>query len=223
MSSLFDVLPATLPVLLAVLVLLDRRLLRACSLFVLFALTVALTWWRLGFIWLALLETLLGAVLTGAFLFHALGISPARGASPARPSHGQDPVPLIWRRTLIHLIPVLALMGMLAAALASLPVSDSSPAVRWSGLVLVGLGLWAFALHTHLLRRLLAFNITGTGIFLLLMTLVGETTTAAGQGLVITGLAVALLGTALGALLIRRLDALAPSQQPSPVNGGQVS
>ncbi|MBA2780992.1 NADH-quinone oxidoreductase subunit K [Halomonas kenyensis] len=73
---------------------------------------------------------------------------------------------------------------------------------------LIGLGLWAFALHRHLLRRLLAFNVIGTGIFLILMALVGDRNTAAGHGLVVTGLLVALLGTALGALLIRRLNRL---------------
>ncbi|RDB42857.1 NADH-quinone oxidoreductase subunit K [Halomonas sp. DQ26W] len=223
MPPLVDVLLATLPVFLAAFALLDRHLVRACSLFVLFALVVALNWWQLGFIWLALLETLLGAALTGAFLFHALGIGPARRAPPVRRSHGQDPLPLTWRRGLVHLMPVLALLGMLAAALASLPASDTSPAARWSGLVLVGLGLWVFNLKAHLLRRLLAFNITGTGIFLLLMTLVGEAGTAAGQALVITGLVVAWLGTVLGALLIRRLGALATHHESTLINDGQAS
>lgn len=223
MPPLDDVLLATLPVLLAAFVLIDRHLVRACSLFVLFALAVALTWWKLGLIWLALLETLLGAALTGAFLFHALGVGLIRRTRAAGVIHGMDPVPLIWRRGLVHLLPVLALLGMLSAALASLPASESSLAARWSGLVLIGQGLWAFALHTHLLRRLLAFNITGTGIFLLLMSLVADTAPALGQGLVITGLAVAWLGTALGALLIRRLAALEQRHEATPANGGQAS
>ncbi|MCE9683709.1 NADH-quinone oxidoreductase subunit K [Halomonas alkalisoli] len=223
MPPLDDVLLVTLPVLLAAFVLLDRHLVRACSLFVLFALAVALAWWKLGFLWLAMLETLLGAALTGGFLFHALGVGLAGRTPTVRLAHARDPVPLIWRRGLVHLLPVLALLGMLAAALGSLPASDGSLAARWSGLALIGLGLWAFALHTHLLRRLLAFNITGTGIFLLLMSLVGKTAPAAGQGLVITGLVVALLGTALGALLVRRLGALVPSREPASASDGQAS
>ncbi|MCE8050033.1 hypothetical protein HOP61_01820 [Halomonas daqingensis] len=91
-------------------------------------------------------------------------------------------------------------------ALASL--ADASGPLRAGGLGLIGLGLWAFALHRHLLRRLLAFNVIGTGIFLILMGLVGDRHPAAGHGLVVTGLLVALLGTALGALLIRRLSGL---------------
>ncbi|PMR77949.1 Na+/H+ antiporter subunit C [Billgrantia endophytica] len=109
---------------------------------------------------------------------------------------------------------------MLATALADMPASDSIAATRWSGQVLVGLGLWAFALHRHLLRRLLAFNIIGTGIFLVLMTLVGEAATAAGHGLVMTGLMVALLGTVLGALLIRRLDTLDAQRVVGSESGG---
>ena len=223
MPPLDDVLLATLPVLLAAFALFDRHLVRACSLFVLFALTVALTWWQLGFAWLALLEVLLGAVLTGAFLFHALGIGLVRLTPTVRLIHLRDPMPWIWRRAIVHLAPVLALLGMLMAALASLPAGESSLAARWSGLVLLGLGLWTFALHAHLLRRLLAFNITGTGIFLLLMSLVANTSPAAGQGLVITGLVVAWLGTALGALLIRRLAALEQHHEATAANGGQAS
>ncbi|WP_205738374.1 NADH-quinone oxidoreductase subunit K [Billgrantia endophytica] len=220
MPPLDDVLLAMPPVLLAALVLFDRHLVRACSLFVLFALAVALTWWWLGFIWLALLEILLGAALTGACLFHALGISPVGGAPQTRLTHWKDPVVLTWRRGLGQSIPALAALGMLATALADMPASDSIAATRWSGQVLVGLGLWAFALHRHLLRRLLAFNIIGTGIFLVLMTLVGEAATAAGHGLVMTGLMVALLGTVLGALLIRRLDTLDAQRVVGSESGG---
>ncbi|MCG6659612.1 hypothetical protein HOP52_17820 [Halomonas campisalis] len=193
----------------AALALFDRQLIRACALFVLFALTVALAWWRLGFPWLALLEVLLGAALTGAFLFHALGVMPWARAPRGRLSRWRDPVPLNWRRGFFRLLPALAAVGMLGIALASLPAINEAPGpLRLSGTVLFGLGLWAFALQRHLLRRLLAFNIIGTGIFLLLMSLAREVSPAAGQGLVITGLVVALLGTMLGALLIRRLNGL---------------
>ncbi|MCE8032801.1 hypothetical protein EKK97_06320 [Billgrantia tianxiuensis] len=111
---------------------------------------------------------------------------------------------------------------MLGLALSALGVSPTG-SLRPAGLGLLGLGLWAFALHRHLLRRLLAFNVIGTGIFLILMSLAGEGAVVAGQGLVVTGLVVALLGTALGALLIRRLEGLGPSSHMTPAKGDGTS
>ncbi|MGY6567032.1 NADH-quinone oxidoreductase subunit K [Billgrantia aerodenitrificans] len=206
MPPLLDALLALTMVALAASALLDRQLVRACSWFVAFAVSVALTWWSVGFAWLALLELLLGALLTGAFLFHALDVKLWAGVPRRRLVRWRDPVPLTWRRGLLRLLPALAVLAMLGMALVSL--ADSTGPLQVSGLVLIGLGLWAFVLHRHLLRRLLAFNIIGTGIFLILMGLVGEQHPAAGHGLVVTGLLVALFGTALGALLIRRLSAL---------------
>lgn len=196
-------------VVMAGVLLFDRHLVRACAVFVLFALTVAVAWWQLGFVLLAVLEVLLGAVLTGAFLFLALGIRRGGVAPRGRLARWRDPVPLTRRRGLARLLPALVAMGMLGLALATLPEARrGSDPLGLAGMALLGLGLWAFALHRHLLRRLLAFNVIGTGIFLLLISLVRDTAPAAGTGLVITGLVVALLGTALGALLIRRLNAL---------------
>ena len=206
MPPFLDALLALAMVALAALVLLDRHLVRACAWFVAFAVSVALTWWRVGFAWLALLELLLGALLTGAFLFYALDVKLWAGAPQVRLARWRDPVPLTWRRGLLRLLPALAVLAMLGMALASL--ADTSGPLRAGGLGLIGLGLWAFALHRHLLRRLLAFNVIGTGIFLILMGLVGDRHPAAGYGLVVTGLLVALLGTALGALLIRRPSGL---------------
>ncbi|WP_238984580.1 NADH-quinone oxidoreductase subunit K [Billgrantia kenyensis] len=206
MPPFLDALLALAMVALATLALLDRQLVRACAWFVAFAVSVALTWWSVGFIWLALLELLLGALLTGAFLFHALDIRQWASAPRGRLARWRDPVPLTWQRALMRLLPALAVLIMLAIALDNLAGTPGPLLV--GGMGLIGLGLWAFALHRHLLRRLLAFNVIGTGIFLILMALVGDRNTAAGHGLVVTGLLVALLGTALGALLIRRLNRL---------------
>ncbi|WP_209538668.1 hypothetical protein [Billgrantia sulfidoxydans] len=201
--------------LLAVVTLLERRLVRACIGFVLFALTVALAWARLGLVWLALLELVLGAVLTGAFLFHALGVS-----LQARPRGGRryDPEPLACRPALACLLPAAAVPTLIGVALVAQEVSLLD-ALRPAGLGLLGAGLWAFSLHRHLLRRLLAFNVIGTGIFLLLMSLAGDGARAAAHGLVISGLLVALLGTALGALLIRRLEDLEPPGAAASAHG----
>ncbi len=208
MPLFLEVLSALAMTVLAALTLLDRHIVRACAWFVFFALSVALTWWLSGFIWLALLELLLGAALTSLFLFHSLGMRRGEITPRGRLTRWRDPVPLTWRRGLLRLMPALLVMGMLGVALAAHPNESGTEPLRLGGLGLVGLGLWAFALHRHLLRRLLAFNVIGTGIFLLLMSLVRDTTPAEGHGLVITGLVIALLGTALGSLLIRRINGL---------------
>ncbi|WP_197568227.1 NADH-quinone oxidoreductase subunit K [Billgrantia diversa] len=207
MPPLEETLLATALLLLAALSLFERHLVRACSWFVAFCLVVALAWARLGLVWLALLELLLGAVLTGGFLFYSLGVTPRVRRPRGFFARWHDPVPLTWRLALERLLPALAVLAMLGIALAALG-GDSTGSLRLGGLGLLVLGLWAFALHRHLLRRLLAFNVVGTGIFLLLMSLVGASAMPAAHGLVITGLVVALVGTALGALLVRRLEAL---------------
>ncbi|MFQ3789271.1 hypothetical protein [Halomonas sp. A29] len=226
MPPLLEALLALAMVALATLALLDRQLVRACTWFVLFALVVALAWARLGLMWLALLEAVLGATFTGAFLFHALGVTRYFRYLRRHPLgcliHRHDPELLIRRLALVSLLPALAVLAMLGVALVAQGASPLG-SLRPAGLGLLGLGLWAFALHRHLLRRLLAFNIIGTGIFLVLMSLVGENAMTAAHGLVITGLLVALLGTVLGALLIRRLERLEQAGEMRSAKGNGAS
>lgn len=207
MPPLEETLLATALLLLAALSLFERHLVRACSWFVAFGLVAVLAWARLGLMGLALLELMLGAVLTGGCLFYSLGVTPSIRRPRGFFARWHDPVPLTWRLALERLLPALAVLAMLGIALKALG-DDHTGSLRLGGLGLLVLGLWAFALHRHLLRRLLAFNVVGTGIFLLLMSLAGPGALPAAHGLVITGLVVALVGTALGALLVRRLEAL---------------
>ena len=91
---------------------------------------------------------------------------------------------------------------------------------------LVGLGLYGLIVQPELLRKILAFNIIGGGVFLLL-GLVARRGAAAGfggdpvpQALVITGLVVAFAATALALALLLRLSeettkASPPSGAPS--------
>lgn len=68
------------------------------------------------------------------------------------------------------------------------------------------LGLAGFALLRHLLRRLMAFNVFGSGVFLLLVGLAqthGQVDPVP-QALVLTGIVVALAATALAVVLMRR-------------------
>ncbi len=80
--------------------------------------------------------------------------------------------------------------------------------------VLVGLGLYGLIVNPHPLRKILAFNVVGTGVFLLLGA-IARRGAGAGfggdpvpQALLITGIVVAFSATALAvALLLRLYDA----------------
>jgi multicomponent Na+:H+ antiporter subunit C len=74
---------------------------------------------------------------------------------------------------------------------------------------LVGIGLFGFVTRTHLLRRILAFNVIGSGVFLLFGALgfrrpdLGNDPVP--QALIITGIVVALALTALAVALVVKL------------------
>jgi multicomponent Na+:H+ antiporter subunit C len=79
------------------------------------------------------------------------------------------------------------------------------------GAALVGLGLYGLVLHPHPLRKLLAFNLIGSGVFLV-FGIVARRGAAAGlsfdpvpQAMVITGIVVAFAASALAVALILRL------------------
>jgi multicomponent Na+:H+ antiporter subunit C len=79
------------------------------------------------------------------------------------------------------------------------------------GAVLVGVGLFGLIMHPQTLRKILAFNLIGGGVFLLFGA-VARRGAAAGlggdpvpQALVITGLVVAFAATALAVALLLRL------------------
>jgi multicomponent Na+:H+ antiporter subunit C len=89
------------------------------------------------------------------------------------------------------------------------------------GAALVGLGLFALAVHPQPLRKVLGFNLVGAGAFLL-FGVVARRGAAAGfggdpvpQALVITGIVVAFAATALAVALSLRLLATAGSASPS--------
>lgn len=77
--------------------------------------------------------------------------------------------------------------------------------------VAVGLGLYGLITNPHPLRKIIAFNLLGSGVFLL-FGVVGRRGAAAGvgndpvpQALVITGVVVAFSATALAIALLLRL------------------
>jgi len=80
------------------------------------------------------------------------------------------------------------------------------------GAGLVGIGLYGLIIHPEPLRKLLAFNILGGGVFLLL-GVIARRAAAAGfdgdpvpQAIVITGIVVAFSATALAATLLLKLS-----------------
>lgn len=80
------------------------------------------------------------------------------------------------------------------------------------GVTLFSLGLYALIIHAHLLRKILALNIIGSGIFMLLIALAKQPdsimTDAVPHAMVITGIVVAVSATALALILMIKLVGL---------------
>lgn len=84
--------------------------------------------------------------------------------------------------------------------------------VTFYALVGVGLfcvGLYALIVHAHLLRKIMALNIMGGGVFLILVALAkriaGDTPDPVPHAMVITGIVVAVSATALALVLMLKL------------------
>jgi multicomponent Na+:H+ antiporter subunit C len=77
-----------------------------------------------------------------------------------------------------------------------------------AGIGLFVLGLHALVVHAHLLRKILAVNIMGSGVFLVLVALAGRSETAPDpvpHAMVITGIVVTVSATALALALMLKL------------------
>jgi multicomponent Na+:H+ antiporter subunit C len=79
-----------------------------------------------------------------------------------------------------------------------------------TGVVLFALGVAGMVLIGHLLRRILAFNLMGSGAFLVLVGLAqrNDAPDPVPQAMVLTGIVVAVAATALALALTRRLHTL---------------
>jgi multicomponent Na+:H+ antiporter subunit C len=76
------------------------------------------------------------------------------------------------------------------------------------GLGLVVIGAWALVLRAHLIRKVLAINIMGSGAFLILVgagAMGGGEVDPVPQAMVITGIVVAISATALALALVLRI------------------
>jgi len=97
------------------------------------------------------------------------------------------------------------------------------------GAGLVGIGLYGAILGRSALRRLLAFNLMGSGVFLVFGAIARRGGIAGGtlsdpvpQALVITGLVVAFAATALAVALLIRLAAVDREEAPPSAEPGSA-
>ncbi len=79
------------------------------------------------------------------------------------------------------------------------------------GTGLFTLGLYALIVHRHLLRKILAINVMGSGVFLVLVALAartqGATPDPVPHAMVLTGIVIAVSATALALALMLRVQA----------------
>lgn len=79
------------------------------------------------------------------------------------------------------------------------------------GVGIFSLGLYALIMHDHLLRKILAVNIMGSGVFLVLVALAKRTGDAlpdpVPHAMVLTGIVVAVSATALALILLLKVFA----------------
>lgn len=77
-----------------------------------------------------------------------------------------------------------------------------------AGSALVAMGAVAFVFQAHVMRKLIAFNVMGAGVFLVLLALAPSAADGRAdpiaQALVLTGIVIAIAATALGLALARR-------------------
>jgi len=78
-----------------------------------------------------------------------------------------------------------------------------------TGVLLFTMGVSGVVLIEQLLRRIIAFNLMGSGAFLVLVGLAqrSDTADAVPQAMVLTGIVVSVAATALALALVRRLHA----------------
>jgi multicomponent Na+:H+ antiporter subunit C len=90
------------------------------------------------------------------------------------------------------------------------------------GVGLFSVGFYALVVHAHLLRKILAINVMGSGVFVVLVSLARRSADLAPDpvphAMVITGIVVAVSATALALVLMLRVEA-ATGQARLPEQG----
>jgi multicomponent Na+:H+ antiporter subunit C len=88
---------------------------------------------------------------------------------------------------------------------------NSATMFGYCGAMLVGLGLFGLVTNPEILRKILAFNVLGSGVFLLFGVIARRGAAGLGadpvpQALVITGIVVAFSATAMAVALLVRFN-----------------
>jgi multicomponent Na+:H+ antiporter subunit C len=88
-------------------------------------------------------------------------------------------------------------------------VEPSVLVYAFTAVVLAGVAIWGFIVRADLLRRVIALNVLGSGIFLLLVALArrvpGEAPDPVPHAMVLTGIVVTVSASAFALVLLRRI------------------
>jgi hypothetical protein len=176
MDLLPDVLLAAAITGIGIRVVLDSNLRDATGWFILFCVVLSLCWMRLQLFWLGVAEAFIGAFLTGWIVRSApapVSVMDVPDADGVQDADDISPESLFrYPHLVIPLTGALVFMGLAAASglyfhrLFSFPVCT---VYAVAGTVVGGGGFFAMTGRTHLLHRVLAINLFGKGVFLLIV------------------------------------------------------
>ncbi|MEE4376750.1 MAG: cation:proton antiporter subunit C [Candidatus Competibacteraceae bacterium] len=88
----------------------------------------------------------------------------------------------------------------------------------WVGAALFGIGLYGLLVHGHLMRKIVALNVMGNGVFLVFIALARRdplVTDPIPHAMVLTGLVISVSATAFALVLLKRLARQAQAQESS--------
>ena len=191
---------------------------RAVIWFVAFGLTLALVWLRLGVVLVAVAEASIGALLTGIIIYRVI----RRTANPQLPPRQQrQPERLTphqsqsvqrapeqrlqpdierspWLSFAVSALVLLALLTMMSFNFGELLNSE----VHWFatiGSLVIALALHCFFRRAHILPRLFAINLMGSGVFLIMISMARSIRVLdlVAEVLVLTGILISLGATSL--------------------------
>lgn len=168
-SVLPDGLLAVLIAVVATRMVLIRNFRNASGLFFIFCILMAAAWVRLQLPWLGAAEVAIGALMTGFAVRHALDLLPgfpgpdvdSRGPMDSRPAG-----------MAVSLAGSAAFMGILFAVAMLISQDVVLTTDVWyaaSAIPAAVAGFFSLSRHRHLLHRALAFNVLGSGVFLLIV------------------------------------------------------
>lgn len=200
----------------AIMVFLFADLRKAAVLFFVFCVFMAAAWFRLHFFWIGMAEVLIGALMTGFTAWYALGRLPG--------FPGPDATAMRWFESppagmVLSLLGSLVLMGFLAVSVCHFFFPFTGFRYEWyaaSGIPVAGAGFFSLSYHRGLLRRLFAFNVLGSGIFLCIAGFSAKRALSmdVAYAMVITGLLAAFFASLMVVILIGRQPVTGAPQAP---------